>query len=425
MTTIPGSPHRLDTVSLALNPLHFATQHAARHGHIFRSTFFGTPTIILLGADAQRFVLSAPQQSLFSSFEGNKIGYDLFGDGLFWLDGERHDRDRRLLLPAFHHTLYPAYFQTVLAIIDRHLTPYSGQRGTLDWGDWCRRLTFEIAATLILSERTDLALLERDWSRFAAGALALFHTTVPWSRYGIAKRAQARILSRSRQILQARRAHPTTDMLSMLVIGQRADGSTLTDDEILGHLPFLMYAGYDTTASTLTWLLLELMSAPELWTRLITLAHQTTTLTLTDLAEPWLDALIDETLRLHPQLNLIIRGVTERFAYSGYVIPAGVHVMLLPAYTHRMDAYFPEPDAFQPDRFLPPRDEHKQTPFAYIGFGGGPRTCLGEGIARMVIKCVLLRVFQTLRLHPPRHLDSTPSYVPLSRPRSRLRVAYS
>jgi len=88
------------------------------------------------------------------------------------------------------------------------------------------------------------------------------------------------------------------------------------------------------------------------------------------------------------------------------------------AFTHRIPAYFADPERFDPARFMPPREEDKKTPYAWVGFGGGAHVCIGMGIAQVEIKTVLANLLRRyeFKLVPGQNL--TPQYVPISRPKS-------
>jgi cytochrome P450 len=86
--------------------------------------------------------------------------------------------------------------------------------------------------------------------------------------------------------------------------------------------------------------------------------------------------------------------------FGGYLIPAGTKVRLSVAGCHRLPHIFREPDQFEPDRFLPPREEDKQHPYAFITFGGGPRVCIGINFAQVEIKILAAHVFRRFALEP-------------------------
>jgi len=135
------------------------------------------------------------------------------------------------------------------------------------------------------------------------------------------------------------------------------------------------------------------------------------------------DALIKETLRVHPQSVFSLRGVRADCEIAGYALPAGGTIMLVPAYTHRMPEYFADPNVFDPDRFLPPRQEDVKHPYAFIGFGGGPRICIGEALARIEIKALLAQLLRRYELALASDQNLTPRYAP-SRPKGDVLIEY-
>jgi sterol 14-demethylase len=102
----------------------------------------------------------------------------------------------------------------------------------------------------------------------------------------------------------------------------------------------------------------------------------------------FIEACVKEALRLHPPLFMLVRVAQEDFAFKDYVIPKGSWVVVSPTVSHRIEEYFPDPNAFDPDRFLPPREEDKRD-FAFIAFGGGRHKCLGNAFAILQIKAIL------------------------------------
>ena len=117
---------------------------------------------------------------------------------------------------------------------------------------------------------------------------------------------------------------------------------------------------------------------------------------------------IQEALRLQPPLIMVMRMAKESFPVrtSGgkeYVVPKGHIVAVSPTFSHRLPHVFAAPDAYQPDRYLAPREEDKAMPFSYLGFGGGRHGCMGQQFAYLQIKTIwslLLRDFTFEMLDP-------------------------
>ena len=137
---------------------------------------------------------------------------------------------------------------------------------------------------------------------------------------------------------------------------------------------------------------------------------------------PYLEQILSEIERLHPPVGGGFRGVIKPFEFNGFHVPAGWQLVYSILLTHQLPEIYPNPERFDPDRFSPQRQEHKQRPFSLIGFGGGARICIGIAFAKMEMKIVaahLLRGYQW-ELLPNQSLDSV--LVPTRRPKDRLRV---
>jgi sterol 14-demethylase len=109
-----------------------------------------------------------------------------------------------------------------------------------------------------------------------------------------------------------------------------------------------------------------------------------------------LERCIKEAERMHPPLIMLMRKLLQDFELGGYVIPAGDLVLVSPAVSHRIPEIFANPERYDPDRFAPPREEDRRTPYALIGFGGGKHRCIGLGFAYQQVKViwsVMLRRF--------------------------------
>jgi cytochrome P450 len=165
----------------------------------------------------------------------------------------------------------------------------------------------------------------------------------------------------------------------------------------------LLVAGHETTTSLTAWLLYLLSQNPGYLQRVLEeLDHL-----LPNQVEPTLDALkqapvldnaLSEAQRMYPPIGNGPRGTLEEFKFNGFLIPADTRIFYSIVATHLMPSIFAEPDRFDPDRFAYPREEHKKTPYALVGFGGGPRICLGINFAELEIKLIAACVLRQCRL---------------------------
>ncbi|MEP0799769.1 cytochrome P450 [Funiculus sociatus] len=123
---------------------------------------------------------------------------------------------------------------------------------------------------------------------------------------------------------------------------------------------------------------------------------------------PYPEQIFCEIERLHPRVGGGFRGVVKPFEFKGYHVPAGWMALDSILETHPIPTIYLEPERFDPDCFSPQGQEHKQRPFSLMGFGAGPRICVGIAFAKMEMKIVaahLLRGYQW-ELVPNQSLDS-------------------
>jgi cytochrome P450 len=192
------------------------------------------------------------------------------------------------------------------------------------------------------------------------------------------------------------------DILGMLLAARDEDGSALSDAEVRHQVITLMFAGHDTSTSTISFMLYELARHPHVLARLY--AELDAVLggappTAAQLARelPELDMALDETLRLYPPAWVGPRRAIEAYEFAGHHVPAGTYVAYSSWASHRLPHVFPEPEAFLPERFTPER-KAKLAKGAYVPFGAGSRTCIGMRFGQMEIKAVIALMLQRFRL---------------------------
>ena len=182
----------------------------------------------------------------------------------------------------------------------------------------------------------------------------------------------------------------------------------------------LMFAGHHTTSGTAAWTLIELLKAPEIMKSVVSEIDEIYAdgrdVSYQALREiPMLETSIQEALRLHPPLILLMRKVMYDFHYKGWTVPAGKLVGVSPAVSNRMPECFPEPDRFDPSRYGKDREEDRQL-FAWIPFGAGRHRCVGSAFAMMQLKAIFSDLLRADRRARPRHRPrSRPTAAPFPR----------
>ncbi len=427
-------PYLGDALAIFSNPLTYGQQHFKRFGPLWGTTFQGKSMVVAVSAAAQKQIFDTNAANFLWHPGYGAMGDELFGDALFLLDGERHRFQRKMMTPAFHGKHYTTYLAAMNEAIDTHLAAW-GASGTTDLYPQLRTIAFSLATNLLAGKDfgADQPRLQALFTTMIAGATSFSHTRYPWTRYGRALNARKQIEPVLTDLIHQRRREPTDDALGLLVQARDEDGKQLADDELIAQAITMVFAGHDSTSSTITWLLLELLRHPALLERARAIVGtEDAPLTLDTLKDPFLDALVKESLRLHPAAVVLMRGAVNDFTMlSGpnedreYRIPGGTHVLMLPIFVHHRPDYWDNPETFDPDRFLSPRDEDARTPYAFVGFGAGKRSCIGSGIAQMEVKALLVKLLRCFDLTLTPGQDLRPIYLPLSRPRTSVRITYT
>jgi retinoid hydroxylase len=466
-TTIPGSlglPYVGETIALFSDPLTFVAKRRQRYGMVFKTRVLGGSTAVVLpGADAQHLVLvSGGAHSPFRAGMGYRTLEPFLGTSLLQLDGMPHQVQRKLVTPAFQAHNYAEYLARINRAFDAVVADWP-QHGQRRFYDDAHTIALRVSTALVVGvehgldqggegqpgdggsngERTDrreraggpdtgdVRDLDRLLNTVFAGAADPLHLDLPFTRFRRALAAKSQLDARLRTLVARRRAAPAGDVLSLLLAARDEEGNPLSEEQLLAHLRLLLFAGYDTTTAALSWGLIELLRHPALYERVRREVQADDVggevpVTVQDLrGMPYLDAVIKETLRLHPASSVLVRGVHEPFTFAGHTIPAGWIVVLPLAYTHRMAEYFDEPERFDPERFLAPREEDRRTPYAWMGFGGGAHLCVGMGVGQIEIKTVFARLLRQFDFTLVPGQDTSTVFVPVNRPRGGALVAFT
>ena len=239
-----GLPLIGETLGWLRDPDAWVRGYLERYGHIFKTSVFGRRVIVMIGPEANQFIL----QSHRDHFEWSG-GYQTFVGGLFpgslsMSDGEEHDRYRRLLQPEFRGKGVQTHFPLMHERVVAHTEDWA-QVGEITAFDGLRRLTFDIVANVLLGPITgdQIRVLSSDFESLSRGVLAPLKWRLPWMAYGRALRARSRLKSWISAAVARARVEPKDDFLGSLIHAQRNGSSSLTDEEISAHVLGLMFDG--------------------------------------------------------------------------------------------------------------------------------------------------------------------------------------
>lgn len=406
----------------------YLMQMYQKHGPVFKTRVLSFGNVaVFLGPEANRFLLSGGM-NYFSWRTGWPITFkSLLGESLFVQDGEEHRIKRRLLMPAFHRQSLHNYATTMEDITRRYLEKWA-KLGTFRWLGEFKQFTFEIASILMTGTEPgeNTTELSRNFVSMTAGFVTL-PINVPWLPYGKALKARDALLSYIDRAIEHRRDQPTTDALSLLVQTRDENGNGLTNQELRAQMLLMLFAGHETSASMMTFLMMALYQHPDVLAK--ARAEQDALaigdrVTMEDVrCMTYLEQVLKEVERMYAPVPVGFRGVTETFEFNGYVIPKGWTAVYPINVAHNDPSVYTNPKLFDPDRFTAARNE-SSVPYSLVGFGGGARVCLGYAFAQLEMKIMasyLLR-YADWDVLPDQDLRAV--YRPTLFPRSGLQVAF-
>ncbi len=363
----------------------------------------GRPLVLFTRPEAAKEIFAGDPE-VFHAGKGNAILGPIMGqDSLLLQDSVEHKRARKLLMPAFNgHALrdYRALVTDLAAAEVSTWQPGAELRSL----DRMNALTLEIILRVVygVTDEDRLAALRpRINATVDVSPVVLLGWGYPrLQKFGVWKRTVANQYALDRLMyaeIRERRAAPDlderTDVLSRLLrVGDddpedAGHQDRLSDSELRDQLVTLLLAGHETTASALSWALHEVGRSPELLRRTQAAAD----------TEPgdaegdaWLDAVLKESMRLHPVIPMVVRTLIRPATIGGLDLPAGTTVGPSIILAHQIEANHPDPWVFRPERFLdgnPPTN-------TWLPFGGGVRRCIGAGFSLMEGVAVLREVFR-------------------------------
>ena len=362
-----------------------------RYGPVFTQRVFHQNIVFVLGPEANHHLLvsNAANYEWRTGHYGDLM--PLLGDGMLAIDGAFHRLSRKAMLPMFHRARIAQAMVLMNEEVDAALDGWhDGQR--LDLYHWTRELALRIAMRALFGLDPDRTRDQIDAAREFENALAFWSKEYifqvlrgpgsPWRRMRTAAKRLDTVIYAE---IDRRRAAGVLgdDLLGLLLATtQDEDGELLlTDRNIRDEVMTLLFAGHDTTTSTVAFLFYELSRH----------AH------LVEAEDFELSTALDETLRLYPPAWIGPRRTIDQATIAGVTIPARVPVEYSSWVSHHLPDVWDDPFAFKPERFAGPnRDRIPKG--AYVPFGGGSRTCIGMRFGQAEIHVIASKILSRFRL---------------------------
>ena len=408
----PKTPPFQQLIQWISDPVTYMDQCVKQYGDIFTTQFGNVEPLVMINhPQAVQEMLNS--NALHAPGRLNSILKPVIGEqSMIILSGERHKRERQLLMPPFHGERMRNYGQLICDIaqdvaskwtVDRPFVARSAMQEItmrvilqtvfgLDDGPRLQALRPLLASVINMTDsplRSSMLFL--NWMQQDWGA---------WSPWGRMKQRQRKVDDLIYAEIEERRLQPDsnrTDILSLMMAARDENGEPMTNQELRDELMTLLFAGHETTATALAWAFYWIHSLPSVRQKLLeeldSLGENPDPMAIFRL--PYLSAVCQETLRIYPVGILTFpREVLTPVELMGHQLEPGTVVVASIYLTHRREDLYPEPLQFKPERFL----ERQFSPYEYLPFGGGSRRCIGLALAQLEMKLVLAKILQNFDL---------------------------
>jgi cytochrome P450 len=372
------------------DPLGLLLESYERFGPVFTLRLFHHNAVFMLGPEANHYILVSHAKN-FLWREGHlRDLIPLLGDGLLTTDGSFHRTHRKLMLPAFHREQIAAAIGLMRAEVGQAVDQLQ-PGATVDLYDWTRRVALRVAMRALFGIDPDTARAGgmnaaeefEDALSFYARDYLLQIPRGPYTPFWKLMRSRRRLDELIYREIERRTAtgERGMDVLSLLLDARDEEGHSLSRRHVRDEVMTLLFAGHDTTTSTVSFLFYELARNPE----------------IPEDVDVTVDMVVDETLRKYPPAYIGPRRAVETFEFQGVTVPGGAHVEYCSWASHHLPDVWPEPDAFRPERFTE-ENKAKLPPGAYVPFGGGSRTCIGMRFGLAEVSVITRAILERFRL---------------------------
>jgi cytochrome P450 len=403
-----------------LGPLKVMAKHV---GRFFQIPIPGFRPYVVFGPEANRKVLVTERDKVL--WRNSDPVTDLLRHGILIVDGEEHDRYRKLMEPPLHPSCLPAYTSQFIFHTDKVSAQWKDGE-TVDMLVESRKIALLIIMQTLFSKDV-WDDLPRIWTpilkaiEYISPGMWIVWRKIPRLGFGkhlkmldeylygiIEERRRKLVILRSdsdeeslsRDGDSSLPTEAQNDMPNDLL--QHLIDANLTDDVIRDQMLTMLIAGHDTSMALLAWVFAMLGQHPDIHQRLVQEVDAMD-------KSPLLDQVIKESLRLYPPIHIGNRRIVEEMEFSEGNIPAGERMFYSIYLTHRDPSVWENAEDFCPERFAHGR---KTPPFSYVPFGGGPRACIGAAFGQAEARIVMSHLLRTHtfeftnhKIHP--HMGAT------------------
>ncbi|MFC4372911.1 cytochrome P450 [Nocardia halotolerans] len=361
----------------------------------------GRDVVLLSGAEANEFFFRAGDEDLDQE-AAYPFMKPIFGEGVVF-DASPERRKEMLHNQALRAESMRGHAATISHEVDRMIAGW-GDSGEIDLLDFFAELTIYTSSACLIGTKfrneldSRFAELYHDLER-GTDALAYVDPYLPIESFRKRDESRRALVELVGEIMDRRIATPPQgkeerDLLDVLVSIRDEDGNPrFSASVVTGIFISMMFAGHHTTSGTSAWTMIELLRHPGTLASVVgeldSLFADGSEVSFRALRQiPQLEAALKETLRLHPPLIILMRVARDEFEVCGHRIAPGDLVAATPAVSNRLPEDFPEPDAFDPGRYIDPEQADIVNRWTWIPFGAGRHRCVGAAFALMQMKAI-------------------------------------
>lgn len=391
------------TLRWAQNPFTIGSWANKEVGGVATIELFDTELILVTDPDPIEEVLVGKRRS-FPKSEQYRV---VFGEGLGSVSGDQWRKQRDLIAQFFQPKRIDSYADPIVSLAVLRSQAWE-EKDEIPLFDEMKGLTLQILFETIFDYSIDPWRTDSDIREAIDDLDAWFEPTswilpewIPTPARRRFARAVSQVDATAERLLTDADAEDD-GLLAMLQELHQRGGTSLTRDEITSQLRTFLFAGHETTATTISVALYELGTHPEIESRFHTELDAVlgeSRPKLGDLAELELaENIIWETLRLYPPAFRLPRVSAEDVELGGYHVEAGTDVLIFTVAPHRNERFWDDPMEFRPGRW--DDTDPDSTGFEYIPFGAGPRKCIGERFALLETQLLLATLGQKFSFEP-------------------------
>ena len=396
----------------------FATKRFTEFGDIFETSLIGQRLVFIRGDKAIADLLA--QGDAVEGWWPESVRQLLGSQSLANRNGSDHKARRRVVGQLFSSAALKRYTPGMIGLVDELSQELLEETKPIRLADRMRRFAFRVIATTVLGlEGSDRDALFHD---FEIWTQALFSVpiAIPGTPFANALAARRRLLDRLRDVLE--QADQNRGGLDLLAGGLDEAGQPLTADDIVEQLLLLLFAGYETTASSLSCLMRACLIEPhvEPWLReeldgLEWPPQGDATTAFDGYRAPRLQAVVTEVMRMTPPVGGFFRRTCHPIELANILIPKGHVVQVALASSNRAGSS--ELNEFRPQRHLDGSNKPTLLPF-----GGGERVCLGKALAELEIRLMVVGLLKRVQLSLAGDQDLDLQLIPSPSPKDGLKV---